>query len=385
MSSDARAVPDRAEPLPFERLIAQTSGEMPRMGNVVTLPPQRGAGAPAEISGPVLEPEVASSVSRFVQGGSFLLNVPSEVPAVWGKGGEVLWAEGEALIIAAPQGVGKTTIACQCVRGRLGLQDSVLGLPVTPGKKKVLYLAMDRPRQFQRAANRIFAGDDEAYLDEHLVIWPGPPPYDFAKQTDILAAMCERAGADTVVIDSIKDAAIGLSNDEVGAGYNRARQKAIAEGIEVLELHHNRKEGSGGGEPNTLADVYGSTWITSGAGSVIFLWGEAGDPVVKFKHLKQPMEPVGPFMVLHDHAIGVSSVQGQVDLLALLRASGPGGVTPLDAAREIFETGAKRPTDAEREKARRKLEKLVNEGMATSQKQSGAGQATRYYSVEVTS
>lgn len=296
----------------------------------------------------------------FVQGGAFILDAPSAPPAIWGEGGDVLWAEGEALMIAAPQGVGKTTLAFQVVRARLGLQDSVLGLPVVQGKR-VLYLAMDRPSQAQRAAYRLFGQDDRGFLDENLLFWKGPPPFDMAKRTDILAVMCDKAGADTVVVDSLKDAAIGLSDDAVGAAYNRARQKALAAGVQVLELHHNRKAGTNGGEPNTLSDVYGSVWIPSGTGSVISLFGEAGDPVVSFRHLKQPMNEVGPFQVVHDHPTGVSTVMHTVDIFELVKIGGPEGLTAMKAAEEIYSDG-KKPTAAQREKARRKLDKLVESG-----------------------
>lgn len=299
--------------------------------------------------------------TRFVAGGAFVLDVPETPPAVWGTGGDVLWAEGEALMITAPQGAGKTTVAFQVVRARLGLQDEVLGLPVAPGAGRVLYLAMDRPAQAQRAASRLFAKDDRDLLDERLVVWKGPPPFDFAKSTGVLAAMCAEVGADTVIVDSLKDAAIGLSEDEVGAGYNRARQVAIAEGVQVLELHHTRKAGTNGSEPNTLADVYGSTWLTSGAGSVISLYGDAGDPIVSFRHLKQPMNEIGPFKVMHDHAAGTSEVMTGVDLVELVRLSRAEGLMANQAASALFET--KKPTAAEVEKARRRLEKLREVGM----------------------
>src|SRR5690606_17135093 len=78
------------------------------------------------------------AASLFKPGGSFFLEVPETPAAVWGHGGDVLWAEGEALLIAAPQGVGKTTLAHQLIRARLGLQESVLGLPVTPGRRVLL-------------------------------------------------------------------------------------------------------------------------------------------------------------------------------------------------------------------------------------------------------
>jgi replicative DNA helicase len=169
--------------------------------------------------------------------------------------------------------------------------------------------------------------------------------------------MCAKAGADTVVVDSLKDAAIGLSDDEVGAGYNRARQKVITEGVEVLELHHQRKS-QNGSVPSKLDDVYGSVWLTAGTGSVILLWGEAGDPVVAFRHLKQPMAEVGPFQVQHDHATGHTSLFHAVDLLAL--AARREGVTALQAAEIVAES--KKPTAAEKEKARRRLEKLADSG-----------------------
>ncbi|MEV5131666.1 AAA family ATPase [Streptomyces sp. NPDC053705] len=322
---------------------------------------------------PAQEPETDG---LFRQGGAFFQNVPAIPPAVWGTGTEVLWAEGEALIIAAPQGVGKTTLAHQIIRARIGLQDTVLGYPVASGKR-VLLLAMDRPSQTRRAGHRIFAHDDPAVLNDRLVVWEGPPPFDLAQRTDILAAMCAKAGADTVVVDSLKDAAVGLSDDQVGAGYNRARQKALAEGVQVLELHHLVKRGPNGAAPNTMADIYGSVWITSGAGSIALLWGEAGDPVVSFRHLKQPMDEVGPLHLTHDHPAGVTSVTQSADLLEMARVAGAEGLTALAAAAALFE--AKTPTRAQKEKARRKLERHVTLGDLSRVEPAYAGGSASYY------
>lgn len=315
----------------------------------------------------------------FTPGGSFFLNAPATPPAVWGSGGDVLWAQGESLILAGPQGVGKTTIAHQLIRARLGLQDEVLGMPVEPAQdgKRCLMLLMDRPAQARRAGHRIFGKDDEDSLNEHLVVWEGPPPYDLAKRTDILAAMCERAKADTVLVDSIKDGALGISADEVGAGYNRARQKALAEGVQVLENHHTKKAGANGGEPNTLADVYGSVWITAGSGSVIMLWGDAGDPVVSFRHIKQPMNEVGPYQLIHDHASGLTTVRHAVDLIDMARIKGVHGLTAIDAAMAMFES--KKPTAAEREKARRRLGQLVEKGLLSKREPDAPGDPARWY------
>ena len=162
-----------------------------------------------------------------------------------------------------------------------------------------------------------------------------------------------------MVVDSLKDAAIGLSDDDVGSAYNRARQIAIAAGVQVIELHHMRKAlGGAKAQYPTLDDVYGSTWLTSGAGSVILLNGQPGDPIVSLHHLKQPAAEVGPFKVHHDHDRGYSTIWRAIDLVELIRASG--GISVTDAARALFDS--LKPTDAKKEKARRKLDALVKTG-----------------------
>lgn len=319
--------------------------------------------------------------SLLVDGASFVLDIPEIPPAVWGEGGDILWAQGESLMIAGPEGVGKTTLATQLIRGRLGLCSEVLGMPVRPGRKKVLYLAMDRPAQARRALNRAFAEDERSVLAERLVVWQGPPPEDMAQNTGLLTQMAEKADADTVFVDSLKDAAVGLSEDAVGSAWNRSRQKLLNTGCELLELHHNRKAGTNGAPPNTLADVYGSRWLAAGAGSVVALWGEAGDPIVAMRHLKQPMNEIGPFKIAHDHQRGVSSIHHAHDLKELVRLSGTKGLTAKAAAVALFEKD--NPNAAEVERARRRLEKLITQGhLASVGGGRGGGQdrvASTYY------
>lgn len=299
--------------------------------------------------------------ARLVAGGSFIFDQPDGVPAVWGEGDEVLWAEGESLLIVGPPGTGKTTVTGQLVRGRLGLEDHAIAWPVKPGARKILYLAMDRPAQIARALRRHFTPDERAVLDDRLVIWRGPPPADVARHPGILVELCRQAGADTLVIDSVKDAALKLSDDETGSAVNRAIQAVTVEGIEVAALHHQRK-GQGGIEPKSLEDVYGSTWLTAGAGSVLLLWGQAGDLEVELRHLKQPVNDIGPLKLVHDHGAGITTVSHGFDPLAYLRHHKI-GATAMDAARQMFEKQS--PTENERKKAQRRLDKLVSDGLAT--------------------
>lgn len=312
---------------------------------------------------PPPEDETSFLVDRFMPGGSFILDTDPDPQPVWGRGGEVLWAEGEALTIVGGQGVGKTTLAQQIALGRCGIDGyaMVLDYPVEPGVSRTLYLAMDRPKQAARSFRRMVGEAHREALDERLLVWEGPPILDIAKQPRTLVEYARAAGASTIVVDSIKDAAIGLSDDEVGAGWNRARQMVLREGVEMIELHHNRKAVSGAGKTSpSIDDVYGSTWITSGAGSVVLLAGSPGDPVVSMHHLKQPADEVGPLKVVHDHDLGRSSIWHAADILVVVAAMTM-GATAVDVARALFETD--QPSPAEREKARRRLEKKTSEGL----------------------
>jgi replicative DNA helicase len=202
-------------------------------------------------------------------------------------------------------------------------------------------------------------------LSERLIVRTGPPAADLATNPTLLAEMARQYGAGTVFVDSLKDAAVGLSSDEVGAGYNRARQHLLAQSVELCELHHDRKAGAGGGASSTVSDIYGSTWLTAGCGSVILLTGEPGDPIIGFRHLKQPVEEIGPFRLLHDQPAGQLTIDFDIDLVELARAAGPDGLTARDAAAAIFEK--KNPTRADAEKARRRLDKLADAGVLIRQ------------------
>ncbi len=71
---------------------------------------------------------------RFTTGGTFILDTPPDPQPLWGSGSDVLLAEGEALIIAGDQGLGKTTLAQQLALGRCGIPEyaSLLGYPIRP-------------------------------------------------------------------------------------------------------------------------------------------------------------------------------------------------------------------------------------------------------------
>ncbi|MGP4056637.1 AAA family ATPase [Mycobacterium sp. 4D054] len=318
--------------------------------------PGPGITVPAEPAGTTTEPDTA------ITGAEFILDQPSDVPAIWGQGRQVMWAEGEALMIAGGQGLGKTTLAGLLLRALLGIGDGkVLGLPVADTGCRVLYLAMDRPSQASRSMARQFAEADRAVLARRVKFWKGPPPRDLAANPTLLARMAEHYNAGVVIVDSLKDAAVRLSEDAVGAQWNRARQHLLQQGRQLLELHHTVKRGPQGAPVAGVADIYGSTWLTSGCGSIVLLSGEPGDPIVKFKHVKQPAEEVGPYRLLHDQAAGEFSIEHSVDLVELVRATGVEGLTAREAAVAVAEKP--QPGRADVEKARRRLDQMTAAGV----------------------
>ncbi|MBU7597387.1 AAA family ATPase [Streptomyces sp. P38-E01] len=323
-----------------------------------------------------------SRLSRYlVDGWQFVSETGADTDPLWGTREKTVWASGESLMIVGAPGVGKTTLAHQVVLARLGLQESVLDMPVRPSRR-VLYLAMDRPKQIAKAMARRVNLTNEAVLRERLAVWQGPLPAPLDKEPDLLADLAAAHRADTIVIDSLKDAASTLVDDALAVAFNNARQRAIRSGVEVMELHHQRKSQDGTPRDTrpSLDRVYGSTWLTSGAGSVLFITGEAGDPAVTLHHLKSPTGEVGPLQLIHDHARGTTTLDPTLDPITILRAH-PGGLSVRDLA--IAQTGERTPGRAAIEKARRALDALVKAGLANKADGiaggNGGGQQARYH------
>lgn len=321
-------------------------------------------------------------LNRFARDGwSFVKETGADAEPLWGTREKTVWASGESLMIVGAPGVGKTTLAHQVIFARLGLQETVLEMPVTPSRR-VLYLAMDRPKQIARAMDRRVFASDEKILRERLVVWEGPLPATLDKEPDLLADLAAAHQADTIVIDSLKDAVSTMVDDGAAVTFHNARMRALRNGVEIMELHHQRKAAADASRRQrpSLDQVYGSTWITAGAGSVLFVTGKAGDPAVTLHHLKTPTGEVGPLDVTHDHKRGTTTLDPTKDPAVLLRTA-PNGMSTRELATVLI--GGGEPERADLEKARRRLENLVATGLATKADGiaggAGGGQQARYY------
>lgn len=219
-------------------------------------------------------------------------------PAIWGSGTEVICPEGESTIIESGPGVGKTTIAGLLVRGML-FGGEVLGYPVRKlsDGQRILYLAMDRPQQIIRSLLRQFT-PQQIEESEQLIIRQGTLPADAAENDHLLKDLADYYYADVLILDSVKDAALGLSEDRAAAIYQRGRQRLLQSGCQLLELHHLTKGG----------DAYGSIWLNAGVGSVVRLKGAAGGPTATLTQQKSPARMIDPIHIVHDRANGEMAV-----------------------------------------------------------------------------
>jgi replicative DNA helicase len=298
------------------------------------------------------------AADRFKPGGTAILDEPDQVPAICGEDDEVLWTRGEPFLIVGSPGVGKTTIGQQLARARVGVgPDRVLGLPVEPDTRPVAYIAADRARQALRSFQRMTREQEREPLDLGLLLWEGPLPFTLSTEPDRFVPFLQERDIGTVFLDALGNVALDLTKDEAGARVAYAWQAAIAAGIEVVSLHHQRKrDGQNPKRVRTLEDVYGSQWLTAAAGSVLVIDGDPGDLVVKARHLKQPASEVGPLELRHDHDRGRTYV---IDGGNLTEAVGPNGITVAEAAHHLY--GSSEPTKNEREKARRVLNRFVRQ------------------------
>lgn len=304
-------------------------------------------------------PVATPGSDRHVDGATYILDAPEKIQAIWGRDDDVLWAKGEPLLLVGPDGVGKGTIAQQLTLGVAGLPRYMdfLGQPVNLVPGGVLYVAADRPQQIARSWRRMVEEGDRALLDAGITVWRGPLPFDLGSQPDELVPWLAGREERCIIFDSLGALVRDPASDEAGSGVFRALMDATAEGYEVCALYHPRKPEQGAQKRvQTVADVYGSRWITASAGSVIYLDGQPGDLIVHLRHLKQPASEVGPLTIRHDHGAGKTELFETPDLLELAIE----GITVKDAAVVLFETSE--PSANEVEKARRRLDKLADRG-----------------------
>ena len=317
---------------------------------------------PSSVAGSALRDPFA-----IIDGADWLLSAPERIPAIWGDGNQVLWAQGEPLMIVGAPGVGKSTLMQQLVLARLGLgEDALLNFHVEKADT-VLYLALDRSFQIQRSMARMVTRDNLGEASPTRRALAGlkiVQALDFDPLTELggLQRLCERVGASCVVIDSLYDVIPKLTDDESVHKFRHASLRpCLVAGIDVAIVHHLTK-GEG-------LNVYGSIFLQAMVGSVLIIDGEASDVEVKLFQGKSPAEPVGPLDLTHDHELGKTTAVHRPTVDDVLASGGVHRVTEInERVHGDLEGSQKKSAEA---RVRRRVLKLVEKGLVSEVK-SGA-------------
>ena len=275
----------------------------------------------------------------FIDGATFILDQPDTIPALWGDGTEVLWAEGESLMIAGPMGLGKTTLAVLLMRAQLGLGDgTVLGLPVAERDGKILYLG-DGPARTDRArhAPTVHRSTTAPCSPNGCSVWRGPPPADIARNPACWPGSPKPPTPTPSTSTRSKTPPSACPTTKSAPDTTAPANIYSPTVCSSAEQHHTVKRNAGGGPPTAVADIYGSAWITNGTGSIVMLSGEPGDPIVGLRHVRAPADQVGPFQLLHDPDAGTLTIFHSTDLVELVAAAGFVGLTAKGAAAAMFD------------------------------------------------
>jgi replicative DNA helicase len=332
-----------------------------------------GHGSPSEVGRFMPRSTAAERPVALLDPGGVIFDRPATPEAVWGRGTQVIAARGEPTIIYGPTGLGKTTIIQRLLLSAIGVgPETVLEFPVRRINGKILYIAADRPAQAMQSLRRMVEPGDRHVLDERW-LWDSRRTFRVSPdEPDRLLRLAETAGVELVAIDGVKDVLDGVISDEGGLAYNNTVQTCVANGVDVIAAHHPRKATSDGRGKLSLDDVYGSTWLTAGSGSVIALDGAAGEGVASWKQLKMPADQVGPFDIHIDYQTGSICTLGPRDLLAFLDERGSSGATTAEATR--YATGKEYPSETDKKRITRALQGHEKDGHVL--KDPSPGQAT---------
>jgi hypothetical protein len=229
---------------------------------------------------------------RPTPGGQWLYAPEPAGDVVWGHETEVLWASGEPLLVGGYPGAGKTTLAGAILAAATGLAPpSLLGFPFQRTFQRVLYLALDRPRQIRRALRRQLRRADVDALDAVLAVedrWV----WRLDKEPTALLAIAEGCGADAVFVDSVKDLVPEVDKPSGAETWLRATAPLLRADIEVMASVHVRKP-TKGWPTLDLNAIYGGAGFGWGAGSVLLLQGPPGGAQPVLEQVKAPAEMVG--------------------------------------------------------------------------------------------
>lgn len=205
-------------------------------------------------------------------------------------------------IIFGPSEVGKSTLILRMAIA-IALGDEKFLHWDIKRRQKVLFISLEMPHDELKAFfQSMDLSEHEDELQENLFVWPIGHKYPFDKggnQQELLDNV-DRYGIELVIIDSLGVSMSGSIQADEDIGKLNAflnEELRVKRKCGYFFVHHPRKPPSGEKKPKDYNDMYGSTYITNNAQTVLLVTPVTSD-VVKLLLAKSRMSLERPEAIL---------------------------------------------------------------------------------------
>lgn len=231
---------------------------------------------------------VVKGLADFKIGYKSLINLEREIEWVI----EGLLEEGGHGMVFGLPGTGKTQFTLQAAAS-IALGKDFLGFKVKR-PRKLMYLSLemsDLPiKTFVKKQSLVYTPEEIDMLEENLQIYPMGQPYhlNHKEQQDTISGIIREEGFEGVFIDSLSQSTDSSLIDDTAirsimGWVNKIRSR---NDLFVFWIHHNRKATGENKKPNTVHDIFGSTFIGGAVTSAYCMWRPKGKHEVELYNVK---------------------------------------------------------------------------------------------------
>lgn len=216
---------------------------------------------------------------------------------------DLLPESGLGIISAAP-GLGKTLMSIDMAMNLAVGRDYLKW--VVNREARVLYLSMEMPgpsfKYFLEKTSVNLTDEEKNKLNENFFIAPFGEMMIFKQKhvKDFITKIIKDVNPDVIFIDSLSQVMTDLQTDtEALAFFDEIHKMKKIHETSFIFVHHNKKPSEN--KPTTLADMYGSVFISGAVDFVLSLWKPAGNDqnLLRLELTKARLGPTG-------NAFGVS-------------------------------------------------------------------------------
>jgi DNA replication protein DnaC len=195
-------------------------------------------------------------------------------------------------MLTGPPGIGKSTLTMNAA-AHIAMGKEFLGFQVEK-PRKILFVSLEMSdmdlKVFALKQVKAYTPDEQKLLRDNFHVLPLGSPYflNYKAQQNALVEMLEKSSIDGIFVDSLSRAIDKPLQDESATrdlmGWVDSMRSS--KNFFFWWLHHNRKASGDNKKPNTLADVYGSVFITTALTACASLWPTKTDNTLEVSFIK---------------------------------------------------------------------------------------------------